>query len=61
MGASMNEVTAMAALDAAVATIQEALGVKTGDAAAQFFSGPRGDYILDIFKDYIKFEEEQRA
>jgi len=44
------------ALNAAVSHIQYALGIKTGDVAAMFFCGQHEDTIKDIFKNYIKTE-----
>jgi len=47
---------AYAALDAACASIQDALGVKTGDFAGMYFSGERHDAIIAILADYIGAE-----
>jgi hypothetical protein len=48
------------ALDAACASIQEALGVATGDLAGMFFSGEAGERVLDVFKSYIRLEIESK-
>lgn len=44
------------ALDAAVFSIQQELGVKSGDVAAQFFSGPKEAEFNRIMSSYIDFE-----
>jgi hypothetical protein len=44
------------ALDAAVATIQDALGVTDGGFAALHFSGPAGDAIRAALRTYIAAE-----
>lgn len=46
------------ALDAAVATIQDALGVPDGGFAALYFSGDRGDAIRRLLLDYIAAERD---
>ncbi len=49
-----------AATDDAVRAIQNALGVTTGDVAAQFFSGENGEALARILKAYIRCEEAWR-
>lgn len=44
------------ALDQACFSIQEALGVKTGDIAGVFFSGEAQNIIESILQDYVKTE-----
>ena len=50
-----NERLAMNAADAALADIQEALGIKSGDLAAQWEGWDR---LVEVLKQYINFEEE---
>ena len=45
-----------AALDAACRTIQEALGVETGDVAGLHFSGDAGERFRELMRDYIRTE-----
>jgi hypothetical protein len=52
------EAYAEAALDHAVAYLQQQLEIKTGDFAGAFFCGENGDKIKAIFKDYINAENE---
>ena len=56
MTADEIETLANDALDAAALTIQERLGVKTGDFAGLYFSGDRLAYVLAILADYIRAE-----
>ena len=44
------------ALNAACKHIQDELGIKTGDVAGMFFSGPNGDDVLRIFEEYAEAE-----
>lgn len=44
------------ALDQACFSIQESLGVKTGDVAGVFFSGEAQNIIESILQDYVKTE-----
>lgn len=44
------------ALDQACLSIQDALGVKTGDVAGLFFSGEAQNIIESILQDYVKTE-----
>ena len=44
------------ALDAAVATIQDALGQTDGGFAGIYFSGHRGDFVRNLLKDYVTQE-----
>lgn len=53
-----NDTLAEAALDAAVATIQGALGQTDGGFAGIYFSGDRGDAILRLLRDYAAAERE---
>ncbi len=53
--AMYNERLAMNAADAALADIQEALGIKSGDLAAQWEGW---DKLVETLKQYINFEEE---
>lgn len=53
-----NDTLAEAALDAAVATIQGALGQTDGGFAGIYFSGDRGDTILRLLRDYAAAERE---
>ena len=51
-----DDTLAEAALDAAVATIQDALGVTDGGFAALYFAGERGGTIRQILLRYILSE-----
>ena len=44
------------ALDAAIRSIQQELGNKSGDVAAHFFDGEEGETIMEILKDYVQQE-----
>ena len=44
------------ALHAAARSIQNTLGVETGDVAGIFFTGKYADKIHEIFEMYIKYE-----
>lgn len=44
------------ALHQACSFMQDALGVKTGDTAAMFFTGEKEDEVQAIFEDYIRTE-----
>jgi hypothetical protein len=44
------------ALDQACLSIQDALGIKTGDVAGVFFCGEVQNIIESIFQDYVKTE-----
>jgi hypothetical protein len=44
------------ALHAAARSIQDTLGVESGDVAGIFFTGPYADKIHEIFEMYIKYE-----
>jgi len=51
---------AVGALDAACASIQDELGVTTGDLAGMFFSGEAAEQVLKVFKAYIRLEIETK-
>lgn len=51
-----SDTLAEAALDAAAATIQDALGVTDGGFAGLYFAGDRGDAIRRILRGYIAAE-----
>lgn len=53
-----DQVTTMAreAIDAAFLSIQEKLGVETGDVAGIYCSGNRLDALQQLFEGYIKLE-----
>ena len=51
-----DDTLAEVALDAAVATIQDALGQTDGGFAGIYFSGDMGDAIRRILRDYIAAE-----
>jgi hypothetical protein len=52
------EAYAEAALNHAVAYLQEQLQIESGDFAGVFFCGEKGEAIKDILKDYIKAESD---
>ena len=54
------EELAQDALDAAARSIQDALGVETGDFAGMFFSGEAGETIIQILVQYIEQEMSER-
>ena len=49
---------AEAALNQAVRHIQDMMRIETGDAAGFFWTGEKGDIVLHILKQYIKYEIE---
>lgn len=51
-----DDTLAEVALDAAVATIQDALGVTDGGFASLYFAGERGDAIRRILREYAAAE-----
>ena len=56
-----NDTLAEVALDAAVATIQDALGQTDGGFAGHYFSGDTGDAVLRLLRDYIAAERAHLA
>ena len=44
------------AANEAIRTIQEIMGITTGDNAAMWGSGQEWDQLISILEDYIKFE-----
>jgi hypothetical protein len=49
------------AIDAAVESVQEALGVKSGDFAGIYFSGSSYDALFTILSEYARAEIGERA
>lgn len=56
-----DDTLAEVALNAAVATIQDALGQTDGGFAGTYFSGHRGEFIRNLLRDYIAAEREHLA
>lgn len=50
------ETLADAALNAAALSIQDALGIETGDVAGMFFSGTKYEQIMDLLREYAELE-----
>ena len=49
------------AANEAIKTIQEIMGITTGDNAAMWGSGQEWDQLISILEDYIKFLANQRV